>query len=153
MPGLPAHQALGGPTGALAALASARDQPPALALIEGLGGYWAGQYAAMWPDLAEPATSSHHRGVFHAAVPSAYGAMVAIQNAHQLQAQLRIAARECFLAARLTPNDLQQLLHHVMGLLLHFAAGAVPAVPAAYMSHVLADAGTPRGVPLLVRGF
>lgn len=139
--------------GGVAALGFAADQPPALAFVEALGGWWAGEKAASLPDVFEPGTSSHYRGPAHSITSTAYGATVVFQNTREIQGQLRWAAQECFRTAQTSPNGLQQFVCGAFGLLLHFAAGAVPAIPASYASHVILDAGSPRGVPLFVRGF
>lgn len=52
------------------------------------------------------------------------------------------AAQHCFQTAQLSQDGLQQIVCGIFGLLLHFVAGALPAVPASYASHVLLDAAT-----------
>ena len=153
MPGRREHQKTGGPVGALAALGFAAEQPPALALVEIIGGWYAGERCASLPDAIEPATSSHHRNVAHGMVPTAYASTLAFQNVGNLQSSLRTSARQCFQTAQASQDGLQQLVCSVVGVLLHFAAGAAPAVPASYAAHVMLDAATPRGVPLLTRGL
>jgi membrane-bound metal-dependent hydrolase YbcI (DUF457 family) len=153
MPGYREHQRVGGPVGGLTALGFAADQPPALALVEALGGWWAGEAVSTLPDVFEPGTSSHHRGPAHSLSVTAYGSTVAFQQTREIQNQLRFAALQCFQTAQLSQNGLQQIVCGTFGLLLHFAAGALPAIPASYASHVLLDAATPRGVPVLIRGF
>ena len=153
MPGYREHQEVGRPVGALTALGFAAEQPPALALVEMLGGWWAGDQASTLADVFEPATSSHHRGPAHSLSMTAYGATAVFQQTREIQNQLRAAAQQCFQTAQLSQGGLQQIVCGTFGLLLHFAAGALPAVPASYASHVLLDAATPRSVPLLFRGF
>jgi len=70
-----------------------------------------------------------------------------------LQSLLRAQAQERLEAAANSSNALLQLLNLGIGLLLHCGAGAVPAIPASYASHVVLDAGTSRGIPFLTRGF
>ena len=153
MPGYREHQRLGGPIGGLTALVFAAEQPPALALIEALGGWWAGEKAATLPDVFEPGTSSHHRGPAHSLSLTAYGTTSVFQQTRDIQNQLRFAAQQCFQTAQLSQNGVQQIICGTLGLFRHSAAGALPAIPASYASHVLLDAATPRGVPMLFRGF
>jgi hypothetical protein len=70
-----------------------------------------------------------------------------------VQRCLRTQAQACFQLAASTDDGVQQFVNVLAGLALHALAGAVPAVPASYISHVALDACTTRGVPLLTRGF
>lgn len=153
MPSLDEHKRVGGPVGSMTALCFAWEQPGALALVEALGGWWAGELAASLPDVIEPGTSSHHRGPAHSVTLATLGGVTAFQSTRNLQSELRSAGRECFHAVQSSPSGLQRFALGAFGLMFHLAAGAVPAVPAGYLSHVALDAGTPRGVPLFVRGF
>jgi membrane-bound metal-dependent hydrolase YbcI (DUF457 family) len=147
------HQTIGGLVGVGAALVCAQGQPPLLALAEICGGWIAGQHAGTWADAAEPATSSHHRKFCHALAPTAYATTLFFQQVDSLQTSLRSQAQACFQLAATTNDGLQQFVNVAAGLLLHAAAGAVPAVPASYISHIALDASSPRGVPLLFKGF
>jgi hypothetical protein len=153
MPGYREHRRVGGPVGGITALSFAADQPSALAFVEALGGWWAGESVSTLPDVFEPGTSSHHRGPAHSISMTAYGATMVFRQTREIQNQLRFAAQQCFQTAQLSQNGLQQMLCATFGLLFHFAAGALPAIPASYASHVLLDAATPRGVPVVFRGF
>jgi hypothetical protein len=147
------HQTIGGLVGGTAALVCARNQPPLLILAEIYGGWLAGQHAGTWADVAEPATSSHHRDFCHALAPTAYGATLVLPQVDSIQTSLRSQAQACFQLAATTNDGLQQVVNIAAGLLMHVVAGAVPAVPASYLSHIALDASSPRGVPLLFRGF
>ena len=153
MPGYKVHKTTGGLVGGAAALVCAQNQPPLLALVEVLGGYLAGQSAGTWPDVVEPGLSSHHRDVFHALAPTAFGATLAFQQTISIQSSLRTQAQLCFQHAASIDNGPQQFLNVTVGVVLQMLAGAVPAIPAGYLSHVALDAATPRGIPLLVRRF
>ena len=153
MPGYTEHQTVGGVVGGVAALLCAQGQPPLLIATETLGGWLAGRQAGTWADVAEPAISSHHRDFCHALAPTAFGSTLVIQQVSNFQTSLRAQAHACFQLAASTNDDLQQFVNVSAGLLLHVLAGAVPAVPASYVSHVTLDACTPRGVPLLFRKF
>ena len=153
MPGYEEHKMVGGFVGGATALVFALEQPPLLALAETLGGIVAGRLVANWPDVLEPAVSSHHRDAAHAVGPVLLAGKIAFQNVASLQSLLRTQAQDCFEAAANSSDGLLQLLNIGIGLLLHCGAGAVPAIPASYASHVVLDAGTPRGVPFLTRGF
>ncbi len=153
MPGYATHKAVGGLTGGAAALVCAQGQPPLLALAETVGGCIAGQYAGTLPDMFEPGISSHHRNTCHALAPTAYGATLLFRQVGDAQDTLRSQAHACFQLAAGTNDGVQQFVNIAAGLLLHVLAGAVPAIPAAYLSHVALDAATPRGIPFITRGF
>jgi membrane-bound metal-dependent hydrolase YbcI (DUF457 family) len=80
-------------------------------------------FAANLPDLIEPATSSHHRQFFHSAL---FGCLVVSAGVKVYQWQ--------------PEEDWEKLLRHVL------LAGC-----GAYLIHVVADACTPRGLPVLGR--
>jgi len=153
MPGREEHKVAGGLAGGSTALAFAIEQPPLLTVVEVLGGVCGGAYAAGWPDILEPALSSHHRDSAHALGPVLLAGKVAFEQASSLQHSLRTQAAVCFQKAEGCSNGLEQLINLALGLVLHFAAGAVPGIPAGYLSHVALDAGTARGVPILTRGL
>ena len=69
MPGYEEHKMVGGFVGGATALVFALEQPPLLALAETVGGIVAGRLVANWPDVLEPAVSSHHRDAAHAVGP------------------------------------------------------------------------------------
>lgn len=80
-------------------------------------------FAANLPDLIEPATSSHHRQFFHSAL---FGCLIASAGVKVYQWQ--------------PEEEWEKLLRHVL------LAGC-----GAYLIHIVADACTPRGLPVLGR--
>jgi hypothetical protein len=125
---------------------------PALCRI--LGCVVDAKLAAALPDLLEPAISSWHRGSLHS-----YGALasgVTVAGRPPAWARDWIAAREQAAdRARRERESLQTDHPDRAGLWLaemaeHFAIGVlVGAPPGGYVSHLLLDAGSPRGLPLL----
>jgi hypothetical protein len=122
-------------------------------IAEVAGGLFMGAQAGTWADCIEPGISSYHRREAHAIIPSLVGANLVFQNLTSFQGSLRQTAAQCFELAQNTADPLQAVLNFLAGLGLHFVAGAVPGVATGYLSHVALDACTPRGVPLLFRGF
>ncbi len=155
MPCFRDHEQIGGLVGGVAAFgfAAAANQPLLLALAETAGGILAGGSAGTWPDRLEPGVSSHHRDSAHALVPAAALSKLAFDRAVSVQGSFRAAAAMCFRVAETSGNGFESFFNLVAGLSLHMLAGAVPAVPAAYLSHLALDAPSPRGIPLLTRGF
>lgn len=153
MAGYKTHKVVGGFVGASTSFMYARNQPPMLAFAETLGGWFAGQYAGTWADIAEPAISSHHRDFCHALAPTACGATFVFRQVDAAHAFLRSQAQLYFQQAANTNDGIEQFVNIVASLLIHVAAGMVPAIPASYVSHIALDAVTPRSVPLLFRGI
>lgn len=153
MPCYREHKNIAGVVGGATALVFAAEQQPLQMLAEVAGGIFMGSQAGTWADYIEPGISSHHRQEAHAIVPSLAGANLVFQNLTSMQGYLRQSAAQCFDLAQNTADPLRAFLNVVVGFGLHFVAGAVPAVATGYLSHVALDACTPRGVPLLVRGF
>jgi hypothetical protein len=155
MPCYKEHQEFGGFVGATTScgFAVAANLPPLLVFAESLGGYVAGKSAGTWADCMDLPTSSHHRDTAHALLPVAAGSKYLFDQVPSMQASLRSSAQLCFQNANMSTNGLEQFINVALGLVLHVAAGAVPAIPASYISHIALDAATPRGVPLLTRGF
>ena len=137
----------------MAALLSARDQAPLLLAIEAAGGWCFGELGGIFPDTIEPANSSHHRRIAHSAVVNGWLLKIALENGPAVQQKLRLAAADHFAAAAVCREPITRLLRFTLGLLLHFLAGGVAGFPAGTMSHIALDFGSPRGIPLLTRGF
>ena len=153
MPDRSTHRQVGGWVGGTTALALSQGQPLLLTVTEVLGGVLAGQAAGTWPDALEPALSSYHRKEAHAALPALYASQAIFQGVVTVQTGLRSSAMECFAVAASSQNRAQRVANVSLGLLLHLVAGMVPAIPAAYLSHLALDATSSRGVPLVIRGL
>ncbi len=142
MPCRDEHNELGMLAGGLAALVSslsAASPPTGWDLVARIGGgLVGGGFGSQLPDVFEPATSPHHRSTMHsAAITTAIGAG-GIRHA------VPVANALCERNATTDPGTsaLQNLL-----------AGMVVGTAAGYISHTVADALTPRGIPLLTRNF
>lgn len=153
MPGSRKHRSTGRTAGAIAALISARDEAALQMAAETIGGWWFGGAGGVFPDSLEPATSSHHRNMFHGAALNALGARYAVGNCRAIQEVLRLEAASHFAAAESSLDFIGWVLHTTAGLFLHFLAGGVVGFPVGILSHLCLDYGSPRGIPLLVRGF
>lgn len=153
MPCYKEHKTAASIVGGVTALAFATEQPPLQMLAEVAGGVFMGGHAGTWADQIEPGISSYHRQEAHALVPSLFGAQLVFQNVASFQGSLRQAATGCFEIAQSTTNPFQAVINLLVGFGLHFVAGAAPAIATGYLSHVALDACTPRGVPLILRGF
>lgn len=132
--------ALGVLAGVLDALASSTRRLSLAELIAaGVGGAMGGKVGSRIPDTLEPATSSWHRSTAHSLAATSCVAYAGLTRTRTFSSRLHQTADTA-------TDDAEQLL-------ARFFAGAAVGVPAGYVSHSLADSQTPRGIPLLTRGF
>lgn len=147
MPRRGMHVQVGIVTGGVAAGWSARHAAGGEQLSEIVGGLVGGWLGGLMPDWLEPATSPNHRGLAHSL--SGLGLLTAA-NWGEMQAACRMNAARCDTEALRHSADSQMcrkfrnealLWRLVAGVLIGFAAG--------YASHLLLDAGTPKGIPVV----
>ena len=106
----------------------------------GLGG-------AKLPDILEPAIHPGHRKFCHS------GTVLAADPAFLQSATIRSwiqwlhneAAKQ---RTKALVNPDNAILHSIAALILEFLAGVLPAIPAGYASHLIADCTTPFGIPV-----
>ncbi len=131
------HDSLGIAIGGLAALtrclASGSAESVLDVIVEVAGGMAGGKLGSRIPDGLEPPTSPHHRSTMHSVAITASVAYGGLKHAAPAANKLTRAVDDPVARA-----------------LVHFLAGVMTGTPAGYVSHTLADAGTPRGIPLLV---
>ena len=138
-----AHVLIGAAAGGLLSYWLARQSGSPNPFAEGLGGAFTGALLGLAPDLIEPATSPSHRGTAHSLAAGALvlsglrglGELAVTRRARAFVAARRAAAYGHDPAAAAF-NDC-----FVSGLLL----GPVPG----YVSHLMADAATPMGLPIV----
>ena len=153
MPKRKTHQSIGALTGAGAALVAARDQQPPHQVIEVLAAGISGWYSSLIPDIIDPAMSPNHRSIGHGAVQGIAGLKVALDKIPSAQGQLRAQAQE-FAQRRQhvrpggeDPWPIWCL--EAAELLCRMLSGVLIGLVAGYGSHLVLDARTPRGLPLL----
>jgi hypothetical protein len=131
------HDAIGLAAGLAATLISALSQGREPSPLELLGGAVGGLVGARGPDTIEPAHHPHHRQFAHSAALLLGGGAGVVPASRKAQNDLAQAAEiETDPFARAVKQ---------------FASGATVGLPAGYASHVVADATTPRGIPLVGR--
>lgn len=151
MPDRETHVAVGMLAGlGAAALAAPRGDVPQLHVVaELVGGLVGGAIGGRMPDLIEPATSPNHRQIAHSVVT---GGAFALARVADLQAACRErAAFNQRVAAALGIEADERKDADLRAVLWLFLAGAILGFAAGYASHLVLDAGTPRGLPLLGR--
>ncbi len=145
MPRKQAHQVISAVVGAAFALAEAKSAGVEDPFFEVVGGALGGWLVGTLPDVLEPATSSWHRAGAHSL---ATGGLVActLPPLRRFAAKCRASALQYCALAESDPASRRQ--HVTSGALSRLAAGFAAGLPAGYLSHLGADALTPRGIPL-----
>jgi len=158
MPGRTTHQLAGAIAGVGFAALDAKNQPTPHFCIEMIGGGFGGAAAGMLPDWLEPAVCSWHRGVCHSATAGG-----AVLYAKATLAQWAQSCRENADQSRVVPQildvhtgewlpmpqtPLQKFWAEFCEFVWRFLAGFLNGLAAGYVSHLLLDASTPRGIPL-----
>ena len=111
-------------------------------LADSIGAFMGAVFGADLPDRLEPADSPHHRQAAHGIIP-AIGAVILAGSMY------RGFVQDLYDQAEATPADSDT--HEALRLLRFMAAGFVRAAPNGYLSHLVADSTTPRGLPLFGR--
>ncbi len=132
-------------TGTGLALSIEANRRPAFAEVCG----WAvgGVGGAKLPDILEPAIHPGHRKFCHSGTVLA--ADFAFLQSGTMKSWIQYLHNEATnqrAKASTDPND--AIWHSIAALILEFLAGLLPAIPAGYASHLLADLTTPCGLPI-----
>ena len=114
-----------------------------LPLAEVFGRIAGGAWGSRGPDLIDPPTSPGHRGVGHAIVP----ALIVFVLIARAMPAWREALRSQ--AAAMPPGE--RWSYQCTAIACEFLLGLVIGAPVGYASHLLLDATTPAGLPLLTR--
>jgi hypothetical protein len=149
----PAHDLLGIASGAAGAALGAGDQPGAHLALEVAGGALAGWFGSRLPDIIDPPTTPDHRSVAHGALSAGVVGWSIGDVMTNAQQYLRDRADDLVRARETIETDLQRAINLMLECICRLLAGAVAGLPIGYASHLALDLMTPRGLPLLVKGF
>ncbi len=152
MPNRLAHALIGAGSGLAAGVVLSDDLPSDARVVYSLAASLGGLAGGVTPDALEPAVHPYHRDAFHSAAAGGSLYAGALKAASSVATKLRTDAAQLRATRRALPathsarRDLgaREFLHYV---LLGLAAGFV----AGYLSHLIADLGTPRGIPVVAR--
>ena len=143
------HQVVGVISGlGVTALCRIREEKN-VRLGELLGAGFGGAVGGALPDLIEPATSSYHRQFAHSGVAAGGIVFTALKGLPALRAKLDAKADELYAQATAATHWLGEILLFLGAFLIDALAGFVTGVAGGYLSHILLDATTPRGVPII----
>ena len=150
MPGHIEHSYVGGLSGLVFAIFRVEGKPNEQRVLEAIGGFIVGSVAGCIPDIIEPAKKLGpcHRKSAHSVVLGAGIVGATTVFLAQSQEWFRARAAEC--ATRRNGYEKGTILHMVFDLLeklCYILAGGVPGLAAGYLSHLVLDAGTVKGLP------
>ena len=145
------HSVVGATSGIGVAVYRARDQDLLRIILEAAGGGLGGYIGGRLPDLLEPAAGNpNHRNLAHSWLACG-GTALGVANAaaweHRLRAKAELLHRERLGVA----DPWQQAVLWVQEILLRLLVGFLTGAVAGYASHLVLDACTPQGLPLLAR--
>lgn len=143
------HCVAGAISGGALAFHYAADLGERERLLETIGGCLFGILGARLPDIFDPPTSPNHRGAAHSAGAAICSIGKVQAGIAAWQETLRAFAEDEMQAARLNAGRPEERGHLFVGTLLSLAAGAIPGLVAGYASHLVLDALTPKGLPLI----
>lgn len=139
--------------GVLAALLASKADTP-WALLAEIGGTIAGSVlGGILPDVLEPGTSSWHRKSFHSVTALSGTAGLAVSPPEEITAfRKRLRQRAATLRAQretLPPGHAKRTDFWLAEMGCHVVAGASVGLPVGYVSHLLLDGRSPRGLPTI----
>lgn len=149
MPNGKTHKRVGAAFGAVAAFIRADGQTMEHRLIESVGGAIGGYFGGIVPDLIDPPTNPNHRSLGHGMIPAATGVRYTVPNVSDWQNSLRELAQAHAVGRENAQTEFDAFLHEVAGVTCRLGAGAIPGLIAGYISHLVLDARTPKGLPLI----
>lgn len=138
MPNRVVHRTTGAAAGLAISLVETQGAPREKRTVEVIAAMAGGVAGAAAPDWIDPPTSPNHRSMGHSIVIAGGGLGVAISNVDIWRAALQSRAAASFSEGR-TGAGYSYLI--ASGLLTGFIVG--------YASHLILDAGTPKGLPLV----
>ena len=145
------HAWAGLAAGGGAALYRGRHQPLLDMVVEGVGGAIGGYFGGKVPDVLEPAIHSWHRDFCHSWTVGAF-VTAAITTLAEWESHCREKAAEMRRQRiALQPGSFAAFFYFLGEMLWTLAAGFVAGFGAGYVSHLVLDAATPRGLPLFCR--
>lgn len=152
MPSTKTHAIIGTGAGSLVAFLASQDLPPEARMAISIGGALGGRAGGRVPDALEPAIHSWHRSFFHSAAVGAgvfqttrVPVMELVNNLLKRAAAIRQQRRE------LGSGHPDHTILWLQEFGLYFYSGLLIGLPVGYLSHLIADLGTDRGIPLIAR--
>lgn len=143
------HLLYGAAAGAVAYFMDCNLSGREFSVAEFLGATLSGMGSAKLPDLIEPAVHPNHRSTFHSVTFSATALPVAWQwTRSKREEHLNLADKYTSLAAQAV-SEQEKTIWQQKAFWHKFVAGVLLGIVPGYASHLIADALTPKSLPLL----
>jgi hypothetical protein len=152
MPNRRVHLRAGAAVGAGAALVQAIGQRPQYAMLEAFGGAIAGAMGGATPDVMESSArfGPNHRDSAHSAMAIAGVVKTAVSlNLEWVQHWRQLSDRLLAAVEQEGVGSPRRLTYQLQGMAARVAAGMLAGFAAGYLSHLVLDAETPKGLPLV----
>jgi membrane-bound metal-dependent hydrolase YbcI (DUF457 family) len=150
MPNASTHAIFGVAAGSVYANARSQSHNDTARFLETVGGATGGYLGARLPDILEPAFCPSHRAFAHSI--TACGAVIRVGR-DQLQdweGWCRAKAAQLLQQSLAYPaGSIERVFLHLSATALTILAGALAGFVAGYASHLILDALTPNGLPLI----
>ena len=148
MPNGRTHTWVGAASGSAVAVYRGRQQPLLNVVLEGLGGGIGGYLGGKVPDILEPASHPGHRDFCHSWTAGGVLAtgLTALEK-WEVHCREKAADIRTQRLATPSPGLATSLFQILVEILWSLAAGVLSGFGAGYISHLLLDATTPRGLP------
>jgi membrane-bound metal-dependent hydrolase YbcI (DUF457 family) len=152
MPNGRTHGVIGAVVGGTAGAVAGKDQPDYARLVLVLAGTIGGAAGGLIPDKLEPAEHPHHRDFCHSL---GFGTVAGCASAATLPSLRQMlfaeASRQRNMRLQLAPSDPNRFWLGVGELAVYVLYGALLGIVVGYLSHLAADALTPRSIPVISR--
>jgi hypothetical protein len=149
MPNARTHKTVGTCAGILGSVPVAGKQCDFLgALVALIGGGLGGYVGGITPDLIDKPTSPNHRATAHGVLPVALAAGIGSRIIKPITDALLRWAEAAKKAAAGAGNPVDQALYSLARVVYLVAAGFVAGFAVGYLSHVVLDLTTKRGLPV-----
>lgn len=149
MPNRRIHMIAGSAAGGTTAFFLSGDQDPVHRFFEVLGGVLGGALGGRFPDVVEPAIHAGHRSVAHALVPAGVAGAAGLPRLPAAQQHVRQWADRCRARREAATSVLKRILWWLAEMVCRLVSGALAGAAVGYASHLLLDATTPKGLPLI----
>lgn len=152
MPNAKTHALIGLGASGLVGFVAADGLPDEARVTVTLGSLCGGLVGALAPDVLEPAIHPWHRSVFHSAAFGTAVGKVGVHPIRKVVTDFRAEAatfRQQRLAVGTNHPHYGRLWFEEFG--RYFLMGFLVGAPVGYLSHLLADMGTSRSIPLIGR--
>ncbi len=148
MPSRDVHVPVGLGTAFIASLYLSKDQKPEHQIYEAIGALFGGYWGSRLPDIFEPANNPHHRAAAHSLATGTTISVTAIEAANAWATFFREKAERLAQQRQTMRSPEAEITSGILEILSSIAAGVVPGLITAYMSHLALDVCTRRSLPL-----